>query len=187
MRLARDTFDRVLRLSLVGILAMALAACGGGGSKSSAAASAPAASQKGGEQPQGPPLGFPVIATKNTTRVAGADPVADAAGVALATYPARTPESRPPAVILADVGDWRTGIAASVLVRGPIHAPVLFAQDNKLPDAPKAALDALQPTAAKEAGGAQVTRVGTTAAVGAYKTTDVAPAPRGALAASVRR
>ncbi|TMK75478.1 MAG: hypothetical protein E6G48_01390, partial [Actinobacteria bacterium] len=29
-------------------------------------------------------LGFPVFATKNTTRVAGPDPVADAAGVALA-------------------------------------------------------------------------------------------------------
>jgi len=43
----------------------------------------------------GPPLGFPVFATKNTTRVAGGDAIADAAGVALATYPARTAESRP--------------------------------------------------------------------------------------------
>src|ERR1700752_588980 len=32
-------------------------------------------------------LGFPALATKNTTRVAGADPVADAAGVALAVFP----------------------------------------------------------------------------------------------------
>ena len=30
-------------------------------------------------------IGFPAIATKNTTRVAGSDPVADAAGVAGST------------------------------------------------------------------------------------------------------
>ena len=32
-------------------------------------------------------LGFPAFATKNTTRVAGTDPIADAAGVALARLP----------------------------------------------------------------------------------------------------
>jgi hypothetical protein len=32
-------------------------------------------------------LGFPAFATKNTTRVAGADSIADAAAVALAVYP----------------------------------------------------------------------------------------------------
>ena len=32
-------------------------------------------------------LGFPAFATKNTTRVAGVDPIADAAGVALAVFP----------------------------------------------------------------------------------------------------
>src|SRR3954469_13111849 len=175
MRLARDTFERVLRLSLVGILAMALAACGGG-SKSSDAASTPAVSQKGDEQPQGPPLGFPVVATKNTTRVAGADPGADAAAIALAVYPARTPETRPAAVVLADVRDWRTGMVASVLAGQPVRAPILFTDGDKIPAATSAALDALQPTGSKEAGGAQVIRVGTTVDVQGYKTTDVAPA-----------
>ena len=70
----------------------------------------PVTGQTGDEVPAGgPPLGFPVFATKNTTRVAGGDAIADAAAVALATYPARTPESRPAAVILAEVRDWRTG------------------------------------------------------------------------------
>ena len=40
-------------------------------------------------------LGFPEFATKNTTRVAGADPVASAAGVALAAFPS-TGGSRAP-------------------------------------------------------------------------------------------
>ena len=70
----------------------------------------PVTGQPGDEVPAGgPPLGFPVFATKNTTRVAGGDAIADAAAVALATYPARTPESRPPAVVLAEVRDWQTG------------------------------------------------------------------------------
>ena len=135
----------------------------------------------------GPPLGFPVFATKNTTRVAGGDAIADAAAIALATYPARTPETRPAAVVLAEVRDWRTGIAASVLGSRPIRAPILFADGDQLPEATKAALDALQPTGSKEAGGAQVIRVGTNAPVEGYKTTDVnAPNPA-ALAAAVDR
>ena len=148
----------------------------------------PVAGQSGDEVPAtGPPLGFPVFATKNTTRVAGGDPIADAAGVALATYPARTTRRSPTAVILAEVRDWRTGLAASVLGRAPIRAPMLFSDGDKMPDATKAALDALQPTGAKEAGGAQVIRVGTKAPVEGYKTTDVAAANPAALAAAVDR
>ena len=131
--------------------------------------------------------GFPVLATKNTTRIAGGDAIADAAAIALATYPARTPESKPAAVILAEVRDWRTGIAASVLVGRPIKAPILFADGDTIPDATKAALDALQPTGSKEAGGAQVIRVGTKAPVEGYKTTDIAAANPAALAAAVDR
>src|SRR5919199_6267888 len=90
---------------------VALAGCGGGGggagNASSATATAtatttatpppseraakgePVLGQRGDEKPAGPALGFPVFATKNTTRVGGADPVADAAGVAQAIFPSR--------------------------------------------------------------------------------------------------
>lgn len=171
------------------MLVLALAGCGGGAKKTASGTptSTPPVSQSGSATPAGPPLGFPVIATKNTTRIAGADPIADAAGAALATYPARTPESHPQAVILADVNDWHTGIAAAVLVGRPLDAPLLFAQGDKIPPATQAALDALQPTGAKQAGGAQVIRVGTTAPVAGYKTTDVAGANPAALAAAVDR
>src|SRR5205823_9031915 len=88
----------VRRPALVGILVLVLAGCGGGGKQPVAgtptSAPAPTASQSGEATAAGP-FGFPVLATKNTTRIAGADPIADAAGAALATYPARTPESRP--------------------------------------------------------------------------------------------
>ena len=131
-----------------------------GGNGAASATSTPPATppiqgQPGSEVPaSGPPLGFPVFATKNTTRVAGGDAIADAAGVALATYPARTAESRPTAVVLAEVRAWQTGIAASVLAARPSARPILFADGNTIPAATKAALDALQPTGSKEAGGA---------------------------------
>jgi hypothetical protein len=177
-----------VRFAVAAMLALLVAGCGGGGgSPSPSPQQTPlVAGQTGNEVPaSGPPLGFPVFATKNTTRVAGGDPVADAAGIALAAYPARTPESRPAAVILAEVRDWRTGLAASVLAAKPIRAPVLFADGDKLPDATKAALDALQPTGSKAAGGAQVIRVGTNAPVEGFKTTDITAPNPAALAAAV--
>ncbi len=181
---------RTLSLAVVAILALVLAGCGGdgGGGAATPPQTPPVEGQTGDEVPQsGPPLGFPVFATKNTTRVAGGDAIADAAAIALAAYPARTPESRPAAVVLAEVRDWHTGIAASVLASRPIRAPILFADGDTLPEATKAALDALQPTGSKEAGGAQVIRVGTNAAVEGYKTTDVTAANPAALAAAVDR
>ena len=177
-------------LCLAAFLALLVCACGGDDKKPTPPAqqTPPVTGQTGEQVPEtGPPLGFPVFATKNTTRVAGGDAIADAAAVALATYPARTPESRPAAVVLAEARDWRTGLAASVLASRPIRAPILFADGDKLPDATKAALDALQPTGSKEAGGAQVIRVGTKAPVEGYKTTDVAAANPAALAAAVDR
>src|SRR5829696_5048557 len=175
---------------LVASIALLIAGCGdGGGGDPTPPSTPPVSGQTGDEVPAGgPPLGFPVFATKNTTRVAGGDAIADAAAVALATYPARTPESRPAAVVLAEVRDWRTGLVAAVLASRPIRAPILFADGDKLPEATKAALDALQPTGSKEAGGAQVIRVGTKAPVDGYKTTDVpAAASPAALAAAVDR
>lgn len=167
--------------------------CGGSGDAPSGTATPPSTppvtGQSGGEVPaSGPPLGFPVFATKNTTRVAGADAIADAAGIALATYPARTNESRPTAVILAEARAWQTGLAASVLAAKPIRAPLLFTDGDAIPDATRAALDALRPTGSKEAGGAQIIRVGTKAPVEGYKTTDIpAAASPAALAAAVDR
>jgi hypothetical protein len=175
----------------VAVLALLVAACGDDNkpqAQAQATATAPVTGQKGDEVPQaGPPLGFPVFATKNTTRVAGGDAIADAAAIALAVYPARTPETRPAAVILAEARDWHTGLAASVLASKPIGAPVLFADGDKLPDASRAALDALQPTGSKQAGGAQVIRVNTQAPVEGFKTTDISGANPAALAAAVDR
>ena len=95
-------------------------------------------------------LGFPGFATKNTTRVGGADAVADAAGVAQAIYPARSRDTRPAAVTLVDGKDWRAAISAAQLMSRPLRAPILLSDGDKLPDATQSALDDLGPTGADE-------------------------------------
>src|SRR5215218_11277499 len=147
-------------------LSIVLAGCGGGSDggndgaadtptpKEQAEQGTPVLGQRGDEEPAGPALGFPVFATKNTTRVGGADPVADAAGVAQAVHPSRSQDTRPSAVVLVDQDDWRAGIAAAQLAAAPLRAPVLFTEGDDLPEATADALDKLQPTGADRAGGA---------------------------------
>jgi len=107
----------------------------------------------------GQKLGFPTVATKNTTRVAGADAAADAAGVALAVYPSAAPGTHPGAVTIAPLNDWQAAIASAVLMARPIRAPVLLSGPS-LPRATADALGVLQPTGSGSAAGAQVIRVG---------------------------
>jgi hypothetical protein len=131
-------------------------------------------------------LGFPTFATKNTTRIGGADPIADAAAAARAVYTGASRISRPQAVVLADDGDWRVGLAASVLMSAPIRAPLLYAHGaDKLPPATQNALTALAPTGSKEAGGAQVIRVGDVPQLDGTKTTDLRGADAFALARAI--
>jgi hypothetical protein len=175
------------------VLLLLVAGCGGGGDDDDpspaerAEQGQPVLGQSGDEEPAGPALGFPVFATKNTTRVSGADPVANAAGVAQAVFPSRSQDTRPRSVVLVDQDDWRAGIAASQLMAPPVRAPVLLTEGDELPEATQDALDKLQPTGSDEAGGAQVIRVGDVAEPEGFKSTDVAGADPAAVARSIDR
>jgi hypothetical protein len=178
--------------AIAGLLALALTACGGGskllqhvssptstsGDTGGIASSAPQAAQK---------LGIPLVATKNTTRVAGADPVADAAGVARAVFPSAAQGTHPTAVTLAPTDSWQAAIAASVLMAAPIHAPVLLSGSGSLPAATADALAALAPTGSGPAGGAQVIRVGAVPSVEGMHTTAINGSDPYTLAASIDR
>jgi hypothetical protein len=109
-------------------------------------------------------LGYPAFATANTTRVGGATPAANAAGVALATFPSADEAQRPAAVTLVDSADWPTAIAAAVLTADPIEAPVLVSAAGEMPEATAEALAALDPQGSSATGGAQVFAVGEAAA-----------------------
>jgi hypothetical protein len=178
----------VTRAVLAGLLGLALlaAGCGGGGGpKSGGATQQPVLGQSGDQKPSGPPLGFPVLATKNTTRVAGADAVADAAAVASAVYPARTQESRPQAVVLVDKNDWRSALSAAQLMSRPVRAPILFTDGDNIPAATDQALKDLQPTGASKLGGAQVIRIGAAPAPDGLKSIDVGGTDSQSLARAI--
>jgi hypothetical protein len=168
---------RVVRIALaVLVVALVASGCGRGSSddRPTSSGTTPAAGAKGTETTAATDLGFPTFATKNTTRIGGADATADAAAAARAVYSGATRITRPKAVVLADDGDWRVGLAASVLMSSPIRAPLLYAHGTgDLPAATRSALTALAPTGSKEAGGAQVVRIGDVPDVEGTKTTDL--------------
>jgi ell wall binding domain 2 (CWB2) len=144
----------------------------------SASAASPAASQG---------LGIPLLATKNTTRVDGSDPVADAAGVALAVYPSALSGTHPGAVALAPTDDWQAAVAASVLMAPPIRAPVLLSGSGGLPTPTSQALTQLAPAGAGAIGGAQIVRIGDVPSVGHLRSATVRGSDPYALAAGIDR
>ncbi|HMJ35226.1 MAG TPA: cell wall-binding repeat-containing protein [Baekduia sp.] len=180
MRAPRSTAAALLALAVVA------AGCGRGADSTTTKAKQPEIGAKGTETTAAADLGFPVFATKNTTRVGGADPVADAAAVARAVYSGSSRVTRPRAVVLADDRDWRVGLAASVLMSSPIRAPLLYAHGpDELPAATKSALAALAPTGSKQAGGAQVVRVGDVPELNGMRTTDLRGADAPAIARAI--
>ena len=173
-------------VALACLIALVVAGCGGGGgSTGDDRPNRPQVGVKGDEKEAATDLGFPAFATKNTTRVGGADSVANAAAVAQAVYPGADDKTRPKAVALVDKDDWRGGLAAAALFAEPVGAPVLLTDGGDLPEASKSALDALDPTGSKEAGDAQVIRVGDVAEPGGLKATDVSGKYPAAVAAQI--
>jgi hypothetical protein len=132
-------------------------------------------------------LGFPATATKNTTRVPGADPVADAALVALAVYPSAGPGTHPSSVTIAPTDDWQAAIASAVLMAAPIRAPILLSGSSSLPSATADVLHALSPTGSGAAGGAQVIRIGHVPKIAGSHTVSISGAGPYALAAAIDR
>jgi hypothetical protein len=172
---------RSLPIAALAACLLIVAGCGGGATRliirttsTAASAATPAAG-----------LGFPVLATKNTTRVSGADPIANAAGVALAVFPSVAQGTHPTAVALAPADDWQAAIAASVLMAPPVRAPLLLSGSASLPAATSNALGLLAPTGSGPAAGAQVIRIGDVPAVKSYRGASIAGNGPYALAASI--
>jgi ell wall binding domain 2 (CWB2) len=132
-------------------------------------------------------IGYPVVATKNTTRVAGPDPIANAAGVALAVYPSAGPGTHPPAVALAPTGDWQAALAASVLMAAPIRAPILLSGSSSIPTVTGQAITAMAPAGSGASGGAQVIRIGPVPHIVGLRTIAIRGGDPFSLAAAIDR
>jgi ell wall binding domain 2 (CWB2) len=170
---------RRLPVALILIATVVVVTGCGRGDTSTSASAGPTVGVKGTAKAAAQGLGFPTFATKNTVRVGGADPTADAAAAARAVYPVAAKSggpsgARPPAIALVDAGDWRAGVAASVLMSAPLGAPILLSDGTNMPAASADALSQLAPTGARSAGGAQVIRIGDVARPKGWRTVDIA-------------
>jgi len=130
------------------------------GSDGETASPGPQLGARAGEDQAAEKLGFPSLATRNTTRVAGGDAVTDVAGAVAAVFPATSPNTRPRAVVLVDRADWHGIVAASVLAADPLGVPLLLSDGDELPEATADAIDRLDPRGSDLARDAQVIRIG---------------------------
>jgi hypothetical protein len=91
-------------------------------------------------------------------------------------------------VVLVDERDWAASLAAASLAADPLGAPLLYSEGETLPAVSREALEALHPRGAASAGGAQVIRVATSAAVpGGYHTLALPGGEAAAVAAAIER
>jgi putative cell wall-binding protein len=167
--------------ALLAVLMVALGACGR--DEDPGEIFSPDLGIEGTEENAALELGFPTFATKNTTRVGGADPIANAAAVARASFPGD--QQRPAAVALVDVDDWRASIAASALMGTDLRAPVLFTDGDDIPAATRRALEELEPSGTQKAGGAQVILIGNVPTPSGYETTEVSGSNYAALTRAI--
>jgi hypothetical protein len=162
------------------------------GSETPAPAPGPAPARKGEDDAASASqttdsLGYPGFATNNTTRIGGSDPAANAAGAALAVFPATTAEQRPDAVTLVGEEDWAGAIAAAVLMAPPVRAPILFSAPDEVPDVSEEALEALDPQGSEATGEAPLFAVGGVAFPGRAAPIDAGdPATAAAQIATLR-
>jgi Cell wall binding domain 2 (CWB2) len=146
---------------LVALIAVLVATdpFGGGGEGETRVVTIAVATDNAQQAPVGT-LGFPLVATRNTTRISGPDPTADAAAAGLATHPP-APGARPlEAAVLVPDDDWQAGIAASVLAGPPTRIPVLISQRGAVPDATSQALAQLNPRGGGASGNVAVYSAG---------------------------
>jgi hypothetical protein len=175
-------------LAIVFIVAAILGGRGGGGQSVETPApvsEAPSAPAKAPAAQTPEELGYPAFATANTTRVGGSDPASTAAGVALAAYPSTKPPQRPAAVALIDGGDWRSAIAAAVLMAAPIGAPLLVSEADGVPEPTAQALAALDPQGSRATRGIQAFAIGAASAPSGLKTKRVGDGGGTAAAAAI--
>lgn len=190
------------RLSVPALLAVValLAGCGGKSkltvvhdhvtvtSRAPSTSSAPAPPEtqnSSGPSRPVPKLGIPILATNNTTRINGTDPIEDAAAVAQAVYPGLTPSSRPVTVTVAPTDDWQAALASSVLMAAPLRSPILLSGSGSLPSEAASALSAMHPQGSGTIRGAQVIRIGDAPSAAGYRTASITGAGPFALAAAI--
>lgn len=114
------------------------------------------------------PGGLPRLAanmediTANTTRIGSDDPVETAVAVAQIIYPVTEEENSPGAVILINRNNFAEAmVAASRVQHFPVNAPLLYVDENSIPELTRNELLRLKPEGVPMDGNVQVYLVGT--------------------------
>jgi hypothetical protein len=173
-------------IALVALIALLVAVnpFGGGGEGGTRVVTIAVATDNTQQAPVGT-LGFPLVATRNTTRISGSDPIQDAAAAALATHPPAPEAPKLEAASVVADDNWQAGIALSVLAGPPTRMPVLIGQRGAVPDATDQALDELAPNGRGAAGGVQVYTAGGASAPSGLKSQQLEGDSPAAIANSV--
>ena len=127
-------------------------------------------------------LGYPVIGTRNTSRISGTDPVDISLAAALAAYPTTGPGTPPAAVSIVSAENWQAGIVASSFSSPPIGSPILLAPSGTLSGDGLSVVEQLEPTSSPTTGLAEVFTFGNVAPPAGYAVKAVAGANPAALA-----
>lgn len=102
------------------------------------------------------------LVTVNTTRIGSDDPVETAVAVAQIIYPATEEENVPGAVILINWNSLAEAlVAASRFQHFPVNAPLLYVDENSIPDLTRQEMLRLKPEGVPMDGNVQVYLVGT--------------------------
>ncbi len=144
----------ILLVALIALL-VALNPFGGGDNGGTREVTIAVATDNAQQAPVGV-LGYPLVATRNTTRISGSNPTDDAAAAALATHPPAPEAPKLEAATLVPDDGWQAGIAASVLAGPPLRFPVLITQHGAVPDSTTQALAQLNPQGGGASGDVQV-------------------------------
>lgn len=112
---------------------------------------------------EGRVLGFPVSATRNTTRIPASDPVEASLASLLASYPSVGPGTAPKAITVASADEWQAAAAGAALSAEPIGAPLLLAPSGSLSPEGSELLSTLDPKGAPSTGESQVFATGNVA------------------------
>jgi len=119
-------------------------------------------------------LGYPIIGTRNTSRISGTDPVDISLAAALAAYPTTGPGTPPAAVSVVSSDDWQAGIVASSFSSAPIGSPILLAPSGTLSEDGLSVVEQLDPTSSPTTGLAEVFTFGRVAPPSGYAVKAVA-------------
>jgi len=102
----------------------------------------------------------PWVGSKNTTRINSSDPIQTAAIVSQTLWMATSDMNRPGGIVLTNAENWQTVLVSADLIHFPNNGPILFVNNDGIPEATLNEINRLKPTGVDMNKGVQVILVG---------------------------